>query len=224
MLLPHGYEGQGPEHSSARLERFLQLCAEDNIQVVVPSTPAQVFHMLRRQALRPLRKPLIVMTPKSLLRHKLCKSSVEELAEGSFMTVLDDDGSVARADVQHIILCSGKVYYDLWEYRASKALKDVAIVRIEQPYPFPSEELQSILAGYPGLTSATWCQEEPMNQGAWYCLQDWLRLAVHGVKPDTVLSFAGRKPSAAPAGGYMSNHVEEQTRLVSDAFVTSITP
>jgi 2-oxoglutarate dehydrogenase E1 component len=221
MLLPHGYEGQGPEHSSARLERFLQLCAEENIQVVVPSTPAQVFHMLRRQALRPLRKPLVVMTPKSLLRHKLCKSSVEELAEGNFMTVLDDDGSVARADVRHVVLCSGKVYYDLWEHRAAKGIRDVAIVRIEQPYPFPAEELRAVLSGYPSLSSATWCQEEPMNQGAWYCLQDWLRQAIHAVKPGTGLMFAGRKPSAAPAGGYMSAHVEEQTRLVADAFSTN---
>lgn len=218
MLLPHGYEGQGPEHSSARLERFLQLCAEHNMQVCVPSTPAQVFHMLRRQAIRPLRKPLIVMSPKSLLRHKLAKSNLDELANGYFKVVLDDSWKHEADKIERVILCSGKVYYDLFEYRAHNEIENTAVVRIEQLYPFPEQELQEMLGRYPNMKSVVWCQEEPMNQGAWYCSQHHMRHVVNSLKPELLLQYAGRAGSAAPAAGYMSLHLEEQANLVETAF------
>ena len=167
MLLPHGYEGQGPEHSSARLERYLQLCAEHNVQVCVPTTPAQIYHLLRRQVIRPLRKPLIVLTPKSLLRHKLAISTLEELAEGSFQTVIPEIDTLDPKNVTRLVLCSGKVYYDLLEKRRAEGREDIAIVRIEQLYPFPEDDLVEILAPYTNLKDVVWCQEEPMNQGAW---------------------------------------------------------
>lgn len=219
MLLPHGYEGQGPEHSSARLERFLQLCAEHNIQVCVPTTPAQVFHMLRRQVLRPLRKPLVAFTPKSLLRHKLATSSLEELSEGSFQTVIPDVDEHDPISVTRMIMCSGKVYYDLLGKKRSEGLKDSIIVRIEQLYPFPQEDLDELIAQHPNLESVVWCQEEPMNQGAWYCSQHHMRRSVGG-HPNKALSlnYAGREASAAPACGYMSTHAQEQQALVNDAF------
>ncbi len=218
MLLPHGYEGQGPEHSSARLERFLQLSAEHNIQVCVPTTPAQVFHMLRRQVLRPLRKPLVVFTPKSLLRHKEAISTLEEVAEGSFQTVLPELDNLDAAKVDRVVMCSGKVYYDLLNKRRAEGLENVAIVRIEQLYPFPEEDLQAILDSYPNLTSAVWCQEEPMNQGAWYCSQHHMHRVVAGhTNKKLSLTYAGRPASAAPACGYMSMHVEQQQKLVADA-------
>ena len=170
MLLPHGYEGQGPEHSSARLERFMQLCAEHNMQVCAPTTPAQVFHMLRRQAIRPLRKPLIVMSPKSLLRHKEAISSLEELAEGRFHNVLDETDDFDKSKVQRIIICSGKVFYDLRAARRERELNHIAILRLEQLYPFPENELLEILQrSYPNIVDAVWCQEEPMNQGRLVC-------------------------------------------------------
>lgn len=219
MLLPHGYEGQGPEHSSARLERYLQLCAEHNIQVCVPTTPAQVFHMLRRQVKRPLRKPLIAITPKSLLRHKDAISTLEELADGSFQTVISETSQEIEAKkVTRVILCSGKVYYDLLEKRRAEAITDTAIVRLEQLYPFPSEDLEEVLSQFPKMTEVVWCQEEPMNQGAWYCSQHHMRNAAHTVNPKLYLKYAGRPASAAPASGYSSVHAEEQTRLVNDAF------
>ena len=218
MLLPHGYEGQGPEHSSARLERFLQLCAEHNMQVCVPSTPAQVFHMLRRQAIRPLRKPLIVMSPKSLLRHKLAKSSLEQLSSGHFQVALADESQHDPKAIKRIILCSGKVYYDLFEYREQRDIKDTVILRVEQLYPFPEEELGKLFAQYPNVKSAVWCQEEPMNQGAWYCSQHHMRHVVLKHNPSLYLNYAGREGSAAPAAGYMSRHTEEQARLVEQAF------
>ncbi len=218
MLLPHGYEGQGPEHSSARLERFLQLCAEHNMQVCVPSTPAQIFHMLRRQAVRPLRKPLIVMSPKSLLRHKLCKSTVEELAEGHFRTVMGEEQPHDPSQIKRVVMCSGKVYYDLLEYRNTHDVKDTIIVRIEQLYPFPEEELFNLLRSYPALETAVWCQEEPLNQGAWYCSQHHMRHVMQQLGNKLYLNYAGRKPSAAPAAGYMSAHAEEQSKLVFEAF------
>ncbi|WP_368938406.1 2-oxoglutarate dehydrogenase E1 component, partial [Morganella morganii] len=164
MLLPHGYEGQGPEHSSARLERYLQLCAEQNMQVCVPSTPAQVYHMLRRQALRGMRRPLIVMSPKSLLRHPLAVSSLEELAEGRFEAVIGEADSLNPADVKRVVLCSGKVYYDLLEQRRKNNQTDVAIIRIEQLYPFPHEDIHAILAPFSHVKDFVWCQEEPLNQ------------------------------------------------------------
>ena len=219
MLLPHGYEGQGPEHSSARLERFLQLSAEHNIQVCVPSTPAQVYHMLRRQVIRPLRKPLIAMTPKSLLRHKLAVSSLEDLSDGSFQTVIPEIDALDPAKVDRVIMCSGKVYYDLLEKRRADGNETAAIVRIEQLYPFPEDDLAEILAPYTALKKVVWCQEEPMNQGAWYCSQHHMRrvIAQHSVN-NLYLDYAGREASAAPAGGYPSMHAEQQAKLLQDAF------
>lgn len=216
MLLPHGYEGQGPEHSSARLERFMQLCAEHNIQVCVPTTPAQVFHMLRRQAIRPMRRPLIVMSPKSLLRHKLATSTLEELANGQFQNVIADT-SVDAAKVKRVILCSGKVYYTLLEERVARNQEDVALIRLEQLYPFPEEELKAALAPYAHIKDIFWCQEEPMNQGAWYSSQHHMRRVVHELHAHLYLDYVGREPSAAPAGGYMSAHIEEQNRFVNQA-------
>lgn len=218
MLLPHGYEGQGPEHSSARLERFLQLSAEHNIQVCVPTTPAQIFHMLRRQVLRLLRKPLVVFTPKSLLRHKLAISSLEELAEGSFCTLIPEVDAHDVATITRLVMCSGKVYYDLLEKRRTELMDHVVIIRIEQLYPFPQEELDDLIKGYPNLTSVVWCQEEPMNQGAWYCSQHHMHRAIaqHSNK-QIQLQYAGRDASAAPACGYMSIHTEQQQKLVASA-------
>ncbi|ALM51841.1 2-oxoglutarate dehydrogenase E1 component [Halomonas huangheensis] len=220
MLLPHGFEGQGPEHSSARLERFLQLCAEFNMQVCVPTTPAQIFHLLRRQVIRPLRKPLVVMSPKSLLRHKEAVSSLEDLAKGSFNMVLPDQGKRDASKVERVIMCSGKVYYDLANWREENLRDDVAIVRVEQLYPFPKEELFESIKDYSNATDIVWCQEEPLNQGAWYSMQHNLRSVADLLKDGLggKLKFAGRPASAAPAAGYMSVHTEQQRQLVEDAF------
>ncbi|NMZ96818.1 2-oxoglutarate dehydrogenase E1 component [Pseudomonas lundensis] len=218
MLLPHGYEGQGPEHSSARLERYLQLCAEHNIQVCVPTTPAQIYHLLRRQVIRPLRKPLVVLTPKSLLRHKLAVSTLEDLAEGSFQTVIPEIDAQDPANVERIVLCSGKVYYDLLEKRRAEGREDIAIVRLEQLYPFPEDDLIEVLAPYKNLKHIVWCQEEPMNQGAWYCSQHHMRRIIGGHDKSLVLEYAGRDASAAPACGYASMHAEQQAKLLQDAF------
>ncbi|GGU84277.1 2-oxoglutarate dehydrogenase subunit E1 [Pseudomonas laurentiana] len=218
MLLPHGYEGQGPEHSSARLERYLQLCAEHNVQVCVPTTPAQIYHLLRRQVIRPLRKPLIVLTPKSLLRHKLAISTLEELAEGSFQTVIPEIDTLDPKKVTRLVLCSGKVYYDLLEKRRAEGREDIAIVRIEQLYPFPEDDLVEILAPYTNLKDVVWCQEEPMNQGAWYSSQHHMRRILTRHNKDLVLEYAGRDASAAPACGYASMHAEQQEKLLQDAF------
>jgi 2-oxoglutarate dehydrogenase E1 component len=217
MLLPHGYEGQGPEHSSARLERFMQLCAEHNIQICVPSTPAQVFHMLRRQAIRPLRKPLVVMSPKSLLRHKEAVSTIEELADGRFHNVLDETDELDKNSVNRVIMCSGKVYYDLRAARRERELGNIAILRMEQLYPFPEAELLQVLGAYPNLEDAVWCQEEPMNQGAWYASQHHMRRVIHRHKVDVYLRYVGRDGSAAPAAGYMALHVEQQNKFIDDA-------
>ncbi len=218
LLLPHGYEGQGPEHSSARLERFLQLSAEHNIQVCVPTTPSQVFHMLRRQVKRPLRKPLVAITPKSLLRHKEATSELDDLTSGTFQTILPEKEPSDPKKVTRLILCSGKVYYDLLEKKKTDARDDVVIVRIEQLYPFPADDLDELLGQYPKLKHAVWCQEEPMNQGAWYCSQHHMRAALYRLNPKLYLQYAGRDASAAPAAGYMSVHVEQQKKLVNDAF------
>ncbi|NAW91336.1 MULTISPECIES: 2-oxoglutarate dehydrogenase E1 component [unclassified Vibrio] len=214
MLLPHGYEGQGPEHSSARLERYLQLCAEQNMQVVVPSTPAQVYHMLRRQVVRPMRRPLIVMSPKSLLRHPLCISTLEDLADGSFLPAIGEVDDLNPANVKRVVFCSGKVYYDLLEQRRNNEQGDVAIVRIEQLYPFPKEEVEAVIAQYTNVVDYVWCQEEPQNQGAWYSSQHNFRSAIP-VGAD--LKYAGRPASASPAVGYMSVHLKQQKALVEDA-------
>src|SRR5450830_160915 len=218
MLLPHGYEGQGPEHSSARLERYLQLCAEHNIQVCVPTTPAQIYHLLRRQVIRPLRKPLVVLTPKSLLRHKLAISTLEDLADGSFQTVIPEIDVLDAAKVTRLVLCSGKVYYDLLEKRRAEGREDIAIVRIEQLYPFPEDDLMEIIAPYTNLTNVVWCQEEPMNQGAWYSSQHHLRRSMGNHIKGLGLEYAGRDASAAPACGYASMHAEQQEKLLQDAF------
>jgi 2-oxoglutarate dehydrogenase E1 component len=218
LLLPHGYEGQGPEHSSARLERFLQLSAEHNIQVCVPTTPSQVFHMLRRQVKRPLRKPLVAITPKSLLRHKEATSDLDDLTSGTFKTVLPEKEPSDPKKVTRLIMCSGKVYFDLLERKKNDERNDVVIVRIEQLYPFPGDDLDELLAHYSKLKHVVWCQEEPMNQGAWYSSQHHMRNALHRHNPKLHLQYAGRDASAAPACGHMSVHVEEQKKLVNDAF------
>jgi 2-oxoglutarate dehydrogenase E1 component len=216
MLLPHGYEGQGPEHSSARLERYLQLCAEDNIQVCMPSTPAQMFHMVRRQMLRKYRKPLIVMSPKSLLRHRLCTSTREELADHSFEVVIDDAEVKDAKQVTRLVLCSGKVYYDVLEKRRELDLQHIALVRVEQLYPYPREALQTILDQYENARDVVWCQEEPRNQGTWFFMLSRRHLAgMIGKK--RALHYAGRPYSASPAVGYLNVHLEQQRQLVSDA-------
>ncbi len=215
MLLPHGYEGQGPEHSSARLERYLQLCADHNMQVCIPSTPAQVFNMLRRQVVRPMRRPLIVMSPKSLLRHPLAVSSLEELSSGVYHNVIGEvDEDIKPENVERVVFCSGKVYYELLDQRRKNEQKNVAIIRVEQLYPFPEKELAAELEKYSHVKQFVWCQEEPQNQGAWYCSQHHFRAAI---PEGTYLTYAGRKASAAPAVGYMSVHVKEQQALVHDA-------
>ncbi|MGL6261717.1 2-oxoglutarate dehydrogenase E1 component [Vibrio sp. WXL210] len=218
MLLPHGYEGQGPEHSSARLERYLQLCAEQNMQVVVPSTPAQVYHMIRRQVVRPMRRPLVVMSPKSLLRHPLCVSSLEELSQGTFQAAIAEIDPLEASKVKRVVFCSGKVYYDLLEQRRSNDQDDVAIVRIEQLYPFPLAEVQAAIAPYTNVEDFVWCQEEPQNQGAWYCSQHNFRMAI---PTGADLKYAGRPASASPAVGYMSVHLKQQKALVHDALTIS---
>ena len=217
MLLPHGYEGQGPEHSSARLERYLQLSAQHNIQVCLPTTPAQMFHMLRRQMIRPMRKPLVALTPKSLLRHKLAVSTLEDLTEGSFMPVLGEIDDIDPDRVDRVVLCSGKVYYELLEARRDADLANVVIVRLEQLYPFPEAELAAVIAPYRSLRHAVWCQEEPMNQGAWYSSQHHMHRVLRGHDSTLVLTYAGREAFAAPAGGYVARHVERQRQLVHDA-------
>ena len=214
LFLPHGYEGQGPEHSSARLERFLQLCADHNIQVCNPTTPAQLFHMLRRQMLRPLRRPLIVMTPKSLLRNKLATCGLDEFSGGGFLPVISDPDVQDRAAVRRVILCSGKVYYDLLERKRNAGLEDVAIIRIEQLYPFPWRLLREEFAGYTGLSDFIWCQEEPRNQGAWYSMRHKLQEAIG---EQNRLHYTGRVASAAPAVGYHGLHVKQQEALVAHA-------
>jgi 2-oxoglutarate dehydrogenase E1 component len=214
LFLPHGYEGQGPEHSSARLERFLQLCAEYNMQVCVPSTPAQMFHMLRRQMLRPLRKPLIIMTPKSLLRHPLSVSRLEELASGSFHTVIDEIDEIDPQAVKRIVLCSGKVYFDLLKARREAKVETVAIVRLEQLYPFPSDGYEAILRKYSNAREIVWCQEEPQNQGGWYQIRHRLQLPLG---PRDELLYAGRAGAAAPATGISVLHEQQQKNLVTAA-------
>ena len=216
MFLPHGFDGQGPEHSSARLERYLQLCAEDNMQVCIPSTPAQMFHLLRRQMLRPYRKPLIVMTPKSLLRHRLATSPREALAEGGFRLLIDERDPVAPARVTRVVLCAGKVYYDLVEKRRERGLDHVALARIEQLYPFPREEVTALLERYPKAAEICWAQEEPRNQGAWLFMLSRRHLGGM-LRKGQVLRYAGRTYSASPAAGYLNVHLAEQRALVESA-------
>jgi len=217
LLLPHGYEGQGPEHSSARLERFLQLCAEHNIQVCLPTTPAQVFHMLRKQVLCPLRKPLIVMSPKSLLRHKQAVSTMEELAEGSFRVILDETDDIDKDKARKLIICSGKVYYDLRDERRARNITDIAIMRLEQLYPFAHDEFKSRLLTYKNLDKICWCQEEPMNQGAWYASQHHIRRVLHEDYATLYLDYVGRDASAAAAAGYPALHLKQQKKFIDEA-------
>ncbi|WGE84059.1 2-oxoglutarate dehydrogenase E1 component [Actinobacillus equuli] len=215
MLLPHGYEGQGPEHSSARVERYLQLCAQQNMQVCVPSTPAQVYHMLRRQAIRKMRRPLVAISPKSLLRHPLAVSSLEELVDGEFQTVIGEiDSNIKAKKVKRVVMCSGKVYYDLLEQRRQNEQTDVAIIRIEQLYPFPYEDMKKVLEPYAHVKDFVWCQEEPLNQGAWYCSKHNFEASI----PEKAkLTYAGRPASASPAVGYTSLHTQQQKQLVVEA-------
>ncbi|HEY2794655.1 MAG TPA: multifunctional oxoglutarate decarboxylase/oxoglutarate dehydrogenase thiamine pyrophosphate-binding subunit/dihydrolipoyllysine-residue succinyltransferase subunit, partial [Micromonosporaceae bacterium] len=211
LLLPHGHEGQGPDHTSGRPERYLQLAAEDNMRVALPSTPANYFHLLRRQALTPKRKPLVVFTPKSLLRHKLCVSAVADFTNGTFQPVIPDTG-VNAADVTRVLLCSGKVYYDLLTARAERGLSGTAIVRVEQLYPLPIDEVKAALASYPNATEFAWVQEEPANQGAWSFMA--MNLIEHlGVG----LRRISRPAAAAPAVGSAKMHEQEQAALIEAA-------
>jgi 2-oxoglutarate dehydrogenase E1 component len=214
MLLPHGYEGQGPEHSSARVERYLQLCAQHNMQVCIPTTPAQVFHLLRRQMLQECRKPLIVFSPKSLLRHPLAVSTLEDLTSEKFKTVLPECDDLVEKNIRRVVMCSGKVYYDLLDKRRKEELEHVAIIRLEQLYPFPSESLALELARYPNAKTFVWCQEEPKNQGAWFRNQ---HLMSDLLKKYRTLEYAGRPLSAAPAVGYSSLHNSQLRTLISEA-------
>ncbi len=215
MFLPHGYEGMGAEHSSARLERFMQLCAEGNMQVCVPSTPAQTFHMLRRQMIRPYRRPLIVMTPKSLLRHPAAVSSIEELTEGNFRPIIDDARFIKNnQSISRIVMCSGKVYYDLLTKSNEENIHDIALIRIEQLYPFPDKLLKKILGSYPNVRELVWCQEEPRNQGAWDSTKH--RFRIYEDQYDQV-SCVSRPSSAAPAVGSHKVHMKQQMTLVNKA-------
>lgn len=216
LFLPHGYEGMGAEHSSARLERFLQLCAEHNMQVCIPSTPAQIFHLLRRQVLRPLRKPLIVLTPKSFLRHKLAVSSLEDLSTGTFQPIIPETDHLSdiKENIKRVVFCSGKIYYELLTKRREENRQDVVLLRIEQLYPFPDEECTAQLKQYKHVKNVIWCQEEPQNQGAWYSMKHHLESCL---QPGQTLSYAGRKAAAAPAVGYHHLHEEQQANVVKEA-------
>jgi 2-oxoglutarate dehydrogenase E1 component len=216
MLLPHGYEGQGPEHSSARIERFLQLCADHNMQVVQPTTPAQIFHLLRRQMIRLFRKPLIIATPKSLLRHKEAVSDLSELAKGSFQPIIGEvDGTVDPKKVKRVIACSGRVYYDLVAHRRESKAMDVAIIRIEQLYPFAHKQFDAEMKKYEHATDVVWVQDEPQNQGAWFYVEHHLK---EGMREGQKLAYSGRPASASPAVGYYAKHYEQLKALLEGAF------
>ncbi|RZT41875.1 2-oxoglutarate dehydrogenase E1 component [Cupriavidus agavae] len=215
MMLPHGYEGQGPEHSSARIERFLQLCADHNMQVVQPTTPAQIFHLLRRQMIRLFRKPLVIMTPKSLLRSKDAVSPLSDLAKGHFETVIPDHEELNASKVKRVIMCSGKVYYDLVNTRKEREITDTAIIRLEQLYPFPHKAVAAELKKYSGATEIVWCQDEPQNQGAWFFVQHYI---MENMTEGQKLGYAGRPASASPAVGYYAKHNEQQKALLDAAF------
>jgi len=224
MLLPHGYEGQGPEHSSARLERFLQLCAQDNIQVCNITTPANYFHVLRRQMHRPFRKPLVIMTPKSLLRHPLAKSVASDfIGDGHFMRILSDTAPAADSETRRLVLCSGKVAYDLIEARNAAGITDTQIVRLEQLYPFPGEPLAKRIAQMTGLEEVVWCQEEPKNGGGWSFAEPFIEETLKAAKCNVARArYAGRTASASPATGLAKRHAAEQGALVADALGLSV--
>ncbi len=215
LMLPHGYEGQGPEHSSARLERFMQLAADTNMQIVQPTTASQIFHVLRRQMVRPLRKPLVIMTPKSLLRNKDATSPLAEFTSGGFQTVIPDSGELKGDKVKRVLACSGKVYYDLVKRREEKGGGDTAILRVEQLYPFPHKAFAAELKKYPNATEIVWCQDEPQNQGAWFFVQHYIH---ENMQAGQKLGYAGRAASASPAVGYAHLHQEQQKALVDAAF------
>jgi 2-oxoglutarate dehydrogenase E1 component len=212
--MPHGFDGQGPEHSSARPERYLQLCAELNMRVWVPTTPAQLFHLLRNQIKRDFRRPLIVMMPKSLLRHPLSKSTTDAFINGALAMVQPEIDPIVPKSVRRVVLCSGKVYFDLLAERRERGISDIAIVRVEQLYPFPRHPLRVILDGYGNASELVWCQEEPRNQGAWYQIRHHLRAIK---RDDLSLGYAGRPPSASPACGYLQLHLVQQRALVDTA-------
>ncbi len=214
MFLPHGYEGQGPEHSSARLERFLQMCAEHNMQVCIPSTPAQMFHMLRRQHVRHFRKPLIVMTPKSLLRHKMSVSPLSDVSSGRFELIIPEIEAIETAKTRRLVFCSGKVYYDLLEAREVHGIDDIAIIRIEQLYPFPIQQYAELIEQYDHVEEIIWCQEEPLNQGAWYQIKHRLQ---EPLSDHQQLYYAGREGAAAPASGIFKVHLQQQQALIEAA-------
>ena len=215
MMLPHGYEGQGPEHSSARLERFMQLSADTNMQVVQPTTASQIFHILRRQMVRNLRKPLIILTPKSLLRNKDATSPMSEFTKGMFQTVIPDNKDLKADKVKRVIACSGKVYYDLAKKREERGSEDVAIIRVEQLYPFPHKAFAAEIKKYPNLVDVVWCQDEPQNQGAWFFVQHYIH---ENMQEGQKLGYSGRAASASPAVGYSHLHQEQQKSLVEGAF------
>jgi 2-oxoglutarate dehydrogenase E1 component len=214
-MLPHGYEGQGPEHSSARLERFMQLAADTNMQIVQPTTASQIFHVLRRQMVRDLRKPLIIFTPKSLLRNKDATSPVSEFVKGSFQTVIPESKSIKADKVKRVLVCSGKVYYDLVKKREENGADDVAILRVEQLYPFPHKAFAAELKKYPNATDLVWTQDEPQNQGAWFFVQHYIH---ENMSAGQRLGYSGRAASASPAVGYSHLHQEQQKALVDGAF------
>ena len=218
MLLPHGYEGQGPEHSSARIERFLQLCASENIQVCVPSSPKQIFHLLRRQAIRKMRTPLIVISPKSLLRNPQAVSTLDDLSDGSFECVIDDEID-NKNDVKKIIMCSGKVFYELIEKRNKEKRYDISIIRIEQLYPFPYDDLEEILLRYQNVHEYIWCQEEPLNQGAWFSHRHRIQRVLDRLGNNNEVKLVSRPPAAAPAVGLMKLHLKQQKTLINEAIV-----
>jgi 2-oxoglutarate dehydrogenase E1 component len=216
LMLPHGYEGQGPEHSSARIERFLQLCADNNIQVVQPTTAAQIFHLLRRQMVRQFRKPLVILTPKSLLRNKDAGSALKELSTGRFQPIIPElDAQIKAASVKRVLVCSGKVYYDLVHGRADRKDDSVAIIRVEQLYPFAHKTFEAELRKYPKATEVVWVQDEPQNQGPWFYVQHHL---YQNMSAGQKLGYAGRPASASPAVGYLAKHQEQQKALVDQAF------
>jgi 2-oxoglutarate dehydrogenase E1 component len=216
LLLPHGYEGNGPEHSSARVERFMQLAAQENIRIVNPSTAAQYFHLLRRQALHPKGRTLVVLTPKGLLRLKQATSHLDELSRGSFKAILDDPRLDAdqKREVGRLILCSGKVYYDVVGHEAAVEAEGVAVARLEQLYPFPVAAYDELLSRYPSVTEVVWTQEEPQNMGAWRAIRHRLE---EGLPSDVDLRYVGRPWRASPSEGYPTAHVLEQDRIAREA-------
>jgi 2-oxoglutarate dehydrogenase E1 component len=214
MTLPHGYEGQGPEHSSARLDRYLQLCAEDNMQVVNLTTPAQYFHILRKQAKMDDKKPLIIMSPKSLLRHRLATSRTDDLAKGQYKPFIPDQEVEDKSNIDRLIICSGKVYYDLYQQRQEEEIENIAIARLEQFYPFPDQDVNSILKEYEDVDDIVWCQEEPKNMGAWTFVAPRI---MQELQEGQNLRYIGRQASASPAAGQKKVHKAEQQKLLNEA-------